>query len=158
MSNLEIKPWASFCMSTYKRPLLLKQQLELILKQTFLNFEIVISDNDPEGSAENVINLIADSRLKYFPNMENLGMMKSFNKSIERSTAKYIIMITDDDPVEENFLSELYKVYKQNNTYGVYAGFLRNKTLPAEIEFIPKDKFAEEILDPGKTKKILWSI
>jgi len=49
------KPWVSFCMSTYKRPEFLRKQIEGILQQTFTDFEIVISDNDPEGSGRDAL-------------------------------------------------------------------------------------------------------
>ena len=155
--NAGEKPWVSFCMSTYKRPELLSEALSTISKQTFTAFEVIISDNDPEKSAKGIVEDINDLRFKYFSNCKNLGMIQSFNLSIERASADYIVMITDDDPVEEKFLSELYEIYKQNNNYGIYAGFLRTKTIINEIEYIKKEIFAEEILDINKTKKILWS-
>jgi GT2 family glycosyltransferase len=46
------KAWVSFCMSTYMRPILLEKTLRSILSQTFTDFEVVISDNDPKGSAQ----------------------------------------------------------------------------------------------------------
>ncbi|MEO5783650.1 MAG: glycosyltransferase family 2 protein [Ginsengibacter sp.] len=151
------KPWVSFCMSTYKRPELLKKQLNSLSLQTFTNFEVVVSDNDPENSGRKIVQDLNDPRFKYFGNGVNLGMMQSFNLSIDRADADFIVMITDDDPVEKNFLSDIYNIYKQNNTYGLYAGFLRNNTSPEKIEYIKPEKFAEEILDPAKTKRILWS-
>ena len=153
----EEMPWVSFCMSTYKRPELLQRQLHSISQQSFTNFEVVISDNDQENTGSKVVQDLNDPRFKYFANGENLGMMQSFNLSIERATADYIVMITDDDPVEENFLAELYNIYIRNTSYGLYAGFLRKNTLPGTIEPIKAEKFAEEILDPGKTERILWS-
>lgn len=156
MSQKE-KPWVSFCMSTYKRPELLKKQLNSLSQQIFTNFEVVISDNDPENSGRKIVENLNDFRFKYFGNGVNLGMIQSFNLSIERSTADYVVMITDDDPVEKFFLNNLYDIYNRDNTYGLYAGFLRNNTFPEKIEYIKPEKFAEEILDPGKTKRILWS-
>lgn len=83
--------------------------------------------------------------------------MQSFNQSIERAKADHIVMITDDDPVENNFLQDLFHIYKENSNYGLFAGFIRQNKKQDNIEIIEKDKFAEEILDPSKTRKILWS-
>lgn len=153
----EEMPWVSFCMSTYKRPELLKRQLHSLSQQSFTNFEVVISDNDPENSGEEIVKYLNDQRFRYFSNGENLGMMQSFNLSIERAKAEYIVMITDDDPVEKNFLSELFEVYSHDNNHGIYAGFLRKKIPRNKIEYIKGDRFAEEILNPSKTERILWS-
>jgi glycosyltransferase involved in cell wall biosynthesis len=115
-------PWVSYCMSTYRRPELLKKSLSLIGTQAFRDFEVVISDNDPECSAEPVVRALGDSRFKYFSNHSNLGMVRSFNKSIERAKGEFIVMITDDDPVYPEMLEVLHDLYKRNPGYGIYFG------------------------------------
>ncbi|TXI35147.1 MAG: glycosyltransferase family 2 protein [Niabella sp.] len=112
----------SFCVSTYKRPEILREQLKRILKQDYKHFEIIVSDNDPDASAKEIVNTINDPRAKYFHNPENLGMVKSFNKSLERSAGDYIVMVTDDDPVYEYMLSTLLSLKENYPNYGVYAG------------------------------------
>jgi len=151
------KAWVSFCISTYKRPAFLKSALETISRQTFRDFEVVVSDNDPEGSAGPVVKGFNDPRFKYFCNGENLGMIQSFNKSIERSSSEYITMITDDDPVEEKFLEEMFALYNQYKDYSIYCGFSRTNTTAGAVEIIEKDDFITEILDVKKTTSILWS-
>lgn len=151
------KAWVSFCISTYKRRELLQQQLTSLLKQTFPQFHIVVSDNDPQASAQTVCELVNDTRIKYFHNGENLGMIRSFNKSIERTTTDYIVMVTDDDPVDINFLNDFNRLYKQYPQYSIYCGFIRKNTKPDNLEFITNEEFITEILDPVKTSKILWS-
>lgn len=115
-------PLVSFCMSTYKRPEILKNQLKKLLQQEYENFEIVISDNDTEGSGKIAVDAINDSRIKYHINEINLGMVKSFNKSIERSSGDYIVMITDDDPAYPHMLNDLVDLSIKHPQYGVYAG------------------------------------
>lgn len=119
---MEKKTLISFCMSTYKRPEILKAQIKNILKQEYQHFELVISDNDPQESAKNVVIEFNDTRIKYYCNGINLGMVKSFNKSIERSSGEYIVMITDDDPIYPNMLSTLINLKNKYPNYGVYAG------------------------------------
>ena len=150
-------PWVSFCMSTFKRPSLLKVQLESILRQTFKKFEVVISDNDPEASAEEVVKTVGDKRLKYFPNNVNLGMMKSFNKSIQRSRGKYIIMITDDDPVIPEMLDEFYDVINKYPDAGIYCGCSRSGKSAEQVEHFNKSDFLFQILNPRLTTNLLWS-
>ena len=115
-------PWVSFCMSTYKRPLFLKQQLESLLKQNFTYFEIVISDNDVEGSGKTIAESFGDSRINYQTNSENLGMVKSFNHSLAKAKGEFVVMITDDDPVYSDMLQTLYDLSRKYPGYGVYHG------------------------------------
>jgi len=115
-------PLVSFCISTYKRPAQLKEQLERILSQEYTNIEIIISDNDPEGSASDAATSLSDNRVKYYANEKNLGMVKSFNSSIARSHGDFIVMVTDDDPVYPDMLTTLFNVRDKYPGYGVYAG------------------------------------
>ena len=88
-------PLVSFCFTTYKRHNYLLSTLKSVQKQTFNDFEVIISDNDPDSSGKEVVQEINDSRFKYYSNFENLGMKKSFNKSLERSSGEYIVMIAE---------------------------------------------------------------
>ncbi|HEY4876428.1 MAG TPA: glycosyltransferase family 2 protein [Puia sp.] len=152
---MNTKPLVSFCISTYKRPEILSKQLKLLLQQTHSDFFIVISDNDPESSGKKVIEQINDSRIQYYPNGENIGIIKSFNKSIERSVTEYVVMVTDDDPLQINFLEEIIPLIKNYPGYSMYSGFLINKK--SQIEIINKNEFPVFVLDPDKNPSIFWS-
>lgn len=115
-------PYVSFCFTTYKRPDILISTVKSILIQSFQDFEIIISDNDPERSGQKVETVLNDARIKYFPNDVDLGMKKSFNKSLERSSGKYIVMIADDDPVYPDMLETLIGLEREYPGYGVYLG------------------------------------
>lgn len=151
------KAWISFCMSTYNRPQLLKNQLELILKQINKNFEVVISDNDPQCSAEAVVKELDDKRLKYFSNINNLGMVKSFNKSIERATTPYVVMITDDDPVAPDMLEDFHKIMTKYPSHSIYFGCRRKGKKESEVEVFNNNDFVFQILHPQLTSNFLWS-
>lgn len=155
--NYQSSPWVSFCISTYKRPSFLKKQLASLLEQTDKRFEIVISDNDPEGSAGPIARSFGDARIKYFQNEGNLGMIKSFNRSIDRASTDYVTMVTDDDPIDISFLQVVGKLRDQYPGHSLYGGFLRAGKKLGNIEKIGKNFFVREILDPSKTPSILWS-
>jgi glycosyltransferase involved in cell wall biosynthesis len=117
-----LQPFVSFCFTTYKRHDHLLSTLESIRKQSFTDFEVVVSDNDPEQTGKAVVEGFKDPRFKYFPNPENLGMKKSFNKSLERSSGAYIVMIADDDPVYPDMLQTLVDLKNKYPGYGMYLG------------------------------------
>ena len=114
------KPWVSFCTSTYKRPVFLKKSLESMLRQTYQDFEIIVSDNDPEGSAEALVKEVNDPRVRYFNNGSDLGYVKSFNKSIERSDGDFIIMFSDDDPVYPDMLETFHQLHIDHPDHGMF--------------------------------------
>ena len=115
-------PFVSFCFTTYKRHDHLLSTLESIRKQSFTDFEVIVSDNDPEESGKTVVEGFDDPKFKYFPNKQNLGMKKSFNKSLERSSGEYIVMIADDDPVYPDMLETLVNLQNKYPGYGMYLG------------------------------------
>jgi len=116
------QPLVSFCFTTFKRKDFLKSTLESVRQQTFGDFEVIVSDNDPEGSGQAVVEGFGDPRFKYFANEKNLGMKKSFNQSLNRSSGKYIVMIADDDPVYPDMLATLMELKDRYPGYGMYLG------------------------------------
>jgi glycosyltransferase involved in cell wall biosynthesis len=153
----EIKPWVSFCLSTYKRPELLKIQLTKLLNQSFLCFEIVIADNDPESSGKAIANSFNDSRIKYECNEINIGMVKSYNRAIDRAQGIFLVMITDDDPVDDDMLDFFYTLHLECPGYSLYSGVNRVNKEFMQIESINAHDFIFELLDTSKTKSIHWS-
>lgn len=132
-------PLVSFCVSTYKRGNVLTETLMSIQRQTFGDFEVIISDNDPQSSGKPFVDVLNDSRFIYSPNGKDLGMKASFNKSLTLSTGKYIVMIADDDPVYPDMLETLVKLLEDYPGYGMYMG---------GCDWLAKDKIA------AKTNKI----
>ena len=117
------QPAVSFCISTYKRTDYLQKQLEAILKQTLPNWEVIVSDNDAENcSAKQVVDSFEDSRFHYLSNTENLGMVKSFNRSLSHAKGRFVVMLTDDDPVYPAMLETLLALERQYPGYGMYMG------------------------------------
>src|SRR5688572_5340477 len=115
-------PLVSFCFTTFKRHDHLRATLQSILNQTFSDYEVIVSDNDPEQTGRKAVEGFNNPKFKYFPNAENLGMKKSFNKSLERSTGEYIVMIADDDPVYPDMLATLVQLKTNYPGYGMYLG------------------------------------
>lgn len=150
-------PWISFCIATYKRPVFLETQLGHIEKQTFKDFEVIVSDNDPDRSAKQIVEKF-DKRFKYFPNEENVGMVNSFNLSIKRSSGDYIIMITDDDYfVGVDRLDSFRAVFDKIPNQSIYIHCLRNGKSVNDIEVSTADDFAYQLLNPKITRDFLWS-
>ena len=122
MESMSNTPLVSFCMSTYKRGEILYETLMSIKRQTYTNFEVIISDNDTDASGKIWVEKLKDVRFKYFTNSTNLGMKPSFNKSIDRSVGEFIVMIADDDPVYFDMLETLTNLYNLFPLKGMFMG------------------------------------
>jgi glycosyltransferase involved in cell wall biosynthesis len=115
-------PWVSFCIATYRRPDRLERTLRAIGGQSWTDFEVIVSDNDPEGSAGPIVEAIADGRVRYSRNAENVGMIRNFNAALRRAEGDYVVFITDDDPVYPQMLATLRKLWLDYPGYGMYYG------------------------------------
>lgn len=116
-------PLVSFCISTFKRTDYLKRQLEAIEKQSNQNYEVIVSDNDAsECSAKEIVELFNRDRFHYISNEANLGMVKSFNKSLSKASGEYVVMLTDDDPVYPQMLEILLDLADKFPQYGLFMG------------------------------------
>lgn len=126
-------PWVSFCVATYRRQAFLQETLAEILKQEVDDFEIIVSDNDPEASSRAVVDSFHDSRLRYLANQNNVGMVKNFNKALSHARGEYVVMICDDDPIYPSMLSTLRGLVEEYPGYGAYYGAPAIRITQAEV-------------------------
>lgn len=128
---MKSKPFASYCIATYRRPDFLDSTLRTIISQTEGDFEVIVSDNDPEGSAAPVVGALNDPRLRYRVNPVNVGMVKNFNAALSEAQGRYIVFITDDDPIVPDHLAFLRHLSNTHPGYGAYFGVGGSYTMDA---------------------------
>ncbi|MCL2253120.1 MAG: glycosyltransferase [Lachnospiraceae bacterium] len=84
----------SLCITAYNEMTAYKL-LESIEKQTFTDFEVIITD---DSENDNIKNLVADKAyIKYYKNEKRLGATANYNEAIKKSTGEYIKSIHFDD-------------------------------------------------------------
>jgi glycosyltransferase involved in cell wall biosynthesis len=84
---------------------LLSCLLDSLLAQDFDDFEIVISDNASDDNTQAICQEYAqrDSRIRYFRNPENIGLLANFNRLIGLCRGKYMRWIGWDDWLEPDY-------------------------------------------------------
>ena len=105
----------SFIMPAYKAKFLY-QVIESILNQSYRHLElIVVNDASPEKLKE-IVDQFSDNRIKYIENEKNIGgidLVANWNHCINYANNDYIILATDDDSFEPDFLYEAVKLIKK---------------------------------------------
>ena len=92
------KPLISICIPTYRRSDLLKTLLDSIRLQIFTNFEILINDNSPDNSVEELVNsYLNELPIFYVRNEPVVSAAKNFVKVMQRANAEWIKIMHDDD-------------------------------------------------------------
>lgn len=107
----------SIIIPTYKRSDLLERAIFSVLKQDYLNFEIVIVDDNASElehrkCTKYVVEKLNNNRIKLINNKENLGGARSRNEGVKHASGKYICFLDDDDEYYENKLSRQLEYYK----------------------------------------------
>ena len=96
---------------TFNRASLLGQTIDSVLKQSYKNFEIIVSDN---CSSDNTGALVAgyhDKRIVYFRQIENLGMVGNWNFCLQQATGEFFLLLSDDDLLEQDAIERLLSVF-----------------------------------------------
>src|SRR5690554_2324911 len=101
----------SIAMCTYNGEKYLEEQLISILKQTYKNLEVVITDDKSTDKTISIIKKLQkqDSRIKLYQNPENLGYVKNFEKAISLCSGEFIALADQDDVWLTNKLAILIK-------------------------------------------------
>ena len=97
---------------TFNRCDLIAYAIQSVLRQTHTNLELIIVDDNPEGSearikTKEIIDKFDDERIKYVANEKNSGPSISRNNGIAIATGEYITFLDDDDEYIES------KIYEQ---------------------------------------------
>jgi len=135
-NNVE-NPLFSIIIPTYKRiDTLIFSLKSAIHQEEFDNYEIVIVNNSTEGTNDEVYDIVTSlnsDRLSYYVNSKNIGLCGNWNRAIELSRGKYIVMLHDDDLLSPYCLRSLYDVvlkYKEPGIIGVDYYKFNSKDIP----------------------------
>ncbi|PWJ60392.1 glycosyltransferase involved in cell wall biosynthesis [Dyadobacter jejuensis] len=72
--------------------------LQSILEQTFSDFEVIVTDDSPNGEVRSVIDKYAkDKRLQYFKNEFALGSPENWNEGLRCAKGEYVKIMHHDD-------------------------------------------------------------
>lgn len=102
----------TFLLPAYK-PDFFKEALDSILGQTYKDFNLIILDDCSPYDLKSIVEEYKDSRITFHRNEENMGgknLVSCWNKLLSYAEGEYIILASDDDVYELNFLEEMDKL------------------------------------------------
>ncbi len=88
----------SICIPAFRQPTLLRQVLRSVADQTFQDCEVVVTDDSPDASVEEVVTEFQDLLdIHYYRNEQRLGSPENWNEAVRRSQGDYIKILHHDD-------------------------------------------------------------
>jgi glycosyltransferase involved in cell wall biosynthesis len=100
-------PLVSVLIPTFNRRDYLKATIASVLKQSFGDFEVIVSDNASAVDPGDVVADFADRRLRYYRNASNLGVTGNLLAACRHARGKYVAILGDDDLWHPEFLATL---------------------------------------------------
>ncbi len=97
----------------------LKQVLDSAVKQTYMNIEIVVSDNCSIDNTEAVVKSFKDPRIRYFKQKTNLGRIGNSNFLLEQANGEYFQQLQDDDSIDPDFVETCMKAADYSSEVGI---------------------------------------
>ena len=106
MAESSRSPRVSIGMPVYNRELYVSEAIEAHLRQTYSDFELIITDNHSTDHTEEICRAYAarDRRIKFFRNDQNLGAAGNFGRCFELAQGEYFRWHPSDDLVGPELL------------------------------------------------------
>ena len=111
-STEDAVPYFSVIIPTYRRPDLLIQAVESVVAQTFANYEVIVIDDDHDGSGQDTVAKVAAGSpglaISYHLNDMGRGGSGARNAGLARARGTWVAFLDDDDTWMPNKLAAVH--------------------------------------------------
>ncbi len=108
-------PLVSVVIPTYNRPDYLEQAIASAVNQTYQNIEIIVTDNCSPENPQAIVESFGDSRIKFWRQPENIGMLPNQLHGFKMAQGKYFASLHDDDIWNHDFLAKLVPILEADS-------------------------------------------
>lgn len=115
-------PLVSLVIPTIGRPQYILDTLNSAIQQDYENLEIIVSDNVSKISTKSLANSLDLKRVKFIERSERLTFSDHFNECLLDAHGEYLFFLSDDDLIEENYVSSLVALFIENKNIKVALG------------------------------------
>lgn len=112
-------PVFSITMATYNRASLLPRAINSVLNQSYQNFELIIVDDGSRDNTEEVCRSFKDSRILYYKQEQNRGVLACRNKGFDLARGDYTAFLDDDDELLPEALEIAIEKLKELSPRGI---------------------------------------
>jgi glycosyltransferase involved in cell wall biosynthesis len=119
-------PLVSILIPVYNAELYIVNAIKSCLLQTYSNIEIiVINDGSTDCTVQKIKELISnDSRIKFYNNINNLGLIETLNFGLNQCKGKYIARMDADDLISPNRINNQIEFLTQNPTISAVSSWM----------------------------------
>lgn len=112
-------PLISIGLPVYNNQKLIRKAIQSIIKQSFQDWELIISDNNSSDGTQIVIKELinSDDRIFFYKQKSNIGMYSNFKFVLDKARGKYFHWLAADDLRSDNFLNENISFLERNEAF-----------------------------------------
>lgn len=109
-------PKVSIGLPVYNAENSIKQSIDSILRQTFCDFEVIVSDNCSTDNTQQICEEYSrnDKRIRYIKQKVNIGPFPNFYFTLNQARYEYFVWLAADDFWEPNFLKKNVEALESN--------------------------------------------
>jgi len=115
------KPKVSIGMPVYNSDKTLEGAILSILDQTFVDFELIISDNASTDKTQEICKNFEkkDKRIRYIRQKKNIGILNNFKEVLNLSSSDYFMWMAGDDRKSKEFISLAHRALEEDLSIGL---------------------------------------
>jgi glycosyltransferase involved in cell wall biosynthesis len=108
----------SICIPAYKQPELLEKCLHSIVKQSYKQVEVLVSDDTPDKAVKIIVDKFAHQlNISYQKNETPLGSPGNWNAALDKAKGGYVMLMHHDDAfTSEHSLEKFIQPFSSNPT------------------------------------------
>ncbi len=134
-------PKVSVIIPAYNHETYLKETIYSVLKQTVMDFELIIINDGSADKSEDIIKSVEDERIRYFC-QENQGAHNALNRGVKLAKGEYISILNSDDVYCPDRFETFLNILEQDDS--VHAVFSHIEYIDEEGNFIRYKKGSED--------------
>lgn len=149
----------SIIIPTYNREKEIARAVYSILRQTYVHYEVIIVDDASTDNTKEVVEQIADKRIRYIRLEKNQGACHARNVGIQESQYDYIAFLDSDDEWMPNKLEvQMHKMLQSAEDVGmIYCRMGGNRRNKEERNIYPPYEWPDDIpLEGDIFHVLLW--
>lgn len=97
MNDKKKSDLVSICIPTFNGGNLIEKTIKSVLKSTYSNLEVIVSDDASFDNTKEIVNKISDKRVIFIENKKRIGTPGNWNRALEKASGKYIGLLNHDD-------------------------------------------------------------
>ena len=109
-----INPLVTIGLPVFNREIFIKECIDSILNQSYLEFELIIFDDCSSDNSWEIINSFTDNRIKLLRGNKNLGPPHPLNEILKHANGDYFMYLGDWDFFDKDLIKECVGAFLEN--------------------------------------------